>query len=186
MVQTWRLSLLRLVLRCDLPLTDGFPVRIASSCSQLRHLAIRGALIGAVPPELGQLAGLTRLELERSSVASLRHNIMSLTELMKVVLRTNKDLIRPSGLTACKQLTWLEMNSDWRSAASHAAVPAPPMRLLCPPQQPHEAYWTRLAAVTELQLICQDSPPAGLGGMTSLRKITMGYSMEMDSLPAGP
>ena len=35
-----------------------------------------------------------------------------------------------------------------------------------------EMYWTRLASVTELQLTCWDSFPAGLADMTGQHKIT--------------
>ena len=60
---------------------------------------------------------------------------------------------------------------------------------LRPDQQPHETYWTRLAALTELCLACLGSPPAGLGGMTGLRSIIiMGHPFERSPciLPAGP
>jgi hypothetical protein len=55
---------------------------------------------------------------------------------------------------------------------------------------PQEAFWTQLTALTELQLDCgydydYQSIPAGLGGMTGLRKLTIIQDGDPVELPVG-
>ena len=56
-------------------LSDGLPVSIATSCGHLRHLEIHGGHLGDLPPELGRLTALTRLELDAARVTSLPDSI---------------------------------------------------------------------------------------------------------------
>lgn len=107
---------------CSLPWYK-FPVRIATSCSQLRSLYISGNIrLGVVPPELRQLVGLTRLRLE--GVKSMPDSISRLVALRKLDLRNTYlqetrhrfyDLESESGV-------WLEV--DLALATGPAAHPA--------------------------------------------------------------
>ena len=174
-------------------LADGFPVSIATSCSQLRHLEIRGGgLLGYLPEELGRLEGLTRLELHNAGVMSLPDTISRLSSLRELDLTSNYDLSLPdrlpAGLTACQQLTRLHIDF---SPTSPVLASLRSLRCLsvgsAPLMQPHEMFWTQLTALTELQLQCSGDGevPAGLAGMTGLRTIGIDGAT-LDDLPPGP
>ena len=66
-------------------LEDGFPVRIAVSCSQLQDLSVKAGYSDGTPPELGRLTRLTHLML-KGSCANLPASISRLTDLRTVVL----------------------------------------------------------------------------------------------------
>jgi hypothetical protein len=188
MVQTLP-SLQHLALQADWCriLSDGFPVSAASSCSLLRHLEIRGGVLGDLPPELGRLTGLTRLDLQSAGVTSLPDSISRLTDLSELALPYNLDLSLPPGLAACRQLTRLDIGSS-----RLFQLPADLQSLQClsvrvpPGQQPHQLFWTQLTALTELQLQCEGGlVPAGLGLLTGLSKIGINRVM-LNDLPGGP
>lgn len=191
MVQTLP-SLVHLALHSDsalegAALVDGFPLSIATSCSQLRHLDICDAELGSLPPEIGHLTRLTRLRLVTTGIKRLPATFSQLTALRELDVSWNEDLQLPRELTACRQLTRLEMESDHRSPFLAKLQTLRRLRLsLIPNPRPRTTYWTKLTGLTELSLVCiGGSIPAGLGSMTSLRKICVSYAA-VDDLPLGP
>ena len=185
MVQTLP-SLQHLCLEGRNHLSEGFPVSFTSSCSQLRCLEIHHAPLKEVPPELGLLTALTRLVLRGPLVESLPYSISCLSRLAELDVYGDS-LSLPPGLTACRQLTRLVMDSD---APSPVLASLHSLRYLSVHarrgQTPQEVYWTQLTALTELRLVCDYGGfPAGLGGMTGLRKLSIQGKNAAD-LPAGP
>lgn len=176
-------------------LSDGFPVNIAGSCRQLRHLEISGAAgIGAVPPQLAQLSGLTRLVLADARVTSLPSSISALSALHELDLNRNGDRVAlPSELAACRQLTRLGIApaTGFTSPVLARLQHLRSLRVGCAaPLRPGEsAYWTQLTALSELEIAMRseplDSAPAGLSRMTGLRKLSI-EEAGMHDLPAGP
>lgn len=168
-------------------LLDGFPLAIATSCSQLRHLEITCGHFKALPQELGRLSSLTRLGLN-AGVTSLPDSVSRLTALRELDLSRNPELSLPPGLTACWQLTRLNVADCPLSpvlARMHSLRRLSVM--VVPGEQPREMFWTRLTGLRELQLLCGGTPvPAGLMGMTGLRKLGIYGASRLDELPAGP
>lgn len=166
---------------------DGFPASIATSCSQLRHLEISGACLGDIPPELGDLSGLTRLQLERLKVTALPDSISRLTCLRELLLTHNPylQLLLP-GLTACQQLTLLQV-SYYISSTLFPGLASLQCLSGCIDVEEHGPDLTKLRALTELQLHIEDfqSVPAALGSMTTLRTLGIDRASLYD-LPAGP
>lgn len=145
-------------------LEDGFPSGIASSCSQLRHLEIRGGRLGAVPEVLGRLTALTRLMLTSTRVTSLPASISRLAGLRELGITFNPQLRLLLGLTACRGLTQLSLDYYIESPVL-----------------------TQLTALRDLHLQCSlrgKRAPAPLGDITWLRSmhITGAWLAEM---PAG-
>jgi hypothetical protein len=99
----------------------------------------------------------------------------------------------PPGLTACRQLTRLVMDSDNPSpvlASLHTL-----RYLSVGVSWPWGRYWTQLTGLTELRLDFGYDPdgqghyelPAGLVGMTGIRKLSIaGDTGQVMDLPAGP
>lgn len=163
------------------PLQDGFPAGIATSCSQLRcleiggkgHGSISGKYLGALPPELGHMAALTRLQLLGVRCAALPDSISQLSELRELDMAQSEiagGLLL--GLTACRELTKLQMDMP-SSVVAHLVS----LRFLGVPCQ--RAYsgnaWTHLTNLTELHLAGepQCSLPVGLGDLKELRKLSI-------------
>ena len=180
-------SLQHLCLNGHKSLADGFPVSITSSCSQLRCLQIHCALLKAMPPELGHLTALTRLELGGCMTINLPDSISQLSRLAELDLGWFEALrvSLPRGLTACRHLTRLEMDSDAASPVLASLQSLRHLRVAFNEKQ-RETYWTQLTALTELQLRCQDESivPAVLGGMASLCMLRIEDAL-CDDLPAG-
>lgn len=167
-------------------LLEGIPVNIFTRCCKLEVLSIRGAQLRAVPSELGRLTALTRLQLPGHGAASLPDSISLLSALQELQIPVHLASVLPSGLAACLQLTKLEMGLV---SASPVLSRLHSLRLLSvlslPLEQPHAPYWTHLTALSELQLHMRGEIPAGRGGMTGLRSLTI-TGATLNELPAGP
>lgn len=166
-------------------LSDGFPLSTTSCCSGLRCLEIVSGDYEHVPPELGHLTALTRLELSKAEIWSLPDSMPSLISLRQLDLHGACCLDLPPGLTACQQLTWLAIDAD---CAGPVLARLQSLRYLSFKAEPfvQSDQWSQLKGLTELELNWMDgegSDLAGLGGMTSLRKLTLKGCH--DSLPGG-
>lgn len=100
---------------CDVALTEGFPLALATSCTHLRFLFISGSgelQRGAVPRDLGDPSRLTALTLMDVGVTSLLERLSRLTALQKLYFCYNQDLSQlPQGLWALTGLTALGLAS---------------------------------------------------------------------------
>lgn len=170
----------------------GFPISIATTCSQLQHLEIARGTVGHVPPELGRLTALTRLQFRHAEVRSLPDSISNLCDLQELdLVQTAVSMRLPSGLTGCGQLTQLVLHSVCESPVSvlgrlHAlrSLSVGSLQWYYTAQ---EKPWTQLTALTELDLHQSNSIPDGLGGMSGLRKLSIRSAvMPITDLPAGP
>lgn len=171
-------------------LLDGFPVSIATSCPQVRDLEIRGGRLD-VPPELGRLTALTRLELVSSGALSLPASTSRLTALRSLGVTGDAALSLPFGLTKCRQLTSLTLRCDVRSpvlARLHT------LRFLHAGSEReehlHAREWSQLTALAELHIICSNYGmkglvPSAVQVMTGLRVLHIS-SAELRDLPTGP
>lgn len=141
-------------------------------------------------PELGSLTALTRLAFPTAGVSFILDSISRLTALRELDLTGNAgDISLPAGMTACRQLSRLAVESYGDVREYPVLANLPHLRYLSvtalPGQQQH---WTRLTTLMELRLgLIRDKPdvPAGLAGMVGLRKLFIG-GMEWGALPAGP
>ena len=125
---------------------------------------------------------LTRLELP--GVLSLPDSISQLSALRELDLCRWSLTGLPQGLTACQQLTWLSMESDYKCPVLSSLQS---MRYLRVTANGQDTYWTQLTALTELQLTrgTDASIPPELGGISSLRKLRL-ESCGCMQLHAGP
>lgn len=148
----------RLAVHAELPGTLGFwfPVGIAAHCSKLVDLEVHGGQMGDVPPVMGRLQALTRLELSAAGVTSLPNSISQLAALRVLSVDRNSDMRLPFELTECRQLTWLGISSDFWSAVlpglrylRHLSVRVsdPPLDALL-----SRRLWTLLTGYNELTL----------------------------------
>lgn len=94
----------------------SFAASIFTSCSLLRSLKLSGLSLGAVPPELGLLTALSRLDLSRSRFSNLLDSISQLGDLdvgeRELQPPERFELSLPAGLTACGQLSRLVTGRD--------------------------------------------------------------------------
>lgn len=194
-------SLHTLILEAHYPVSKTvftFPLSVTACCSHLRHLEIRGAKMGAVPSELGRLTGLTRLQLRDSSVRSLPDIFAQLQALRELDVSENsvfqESLLLPPGLTACEQLTRLEIDSNTATTAlpqlrylqrlgiraSYFAERQPPVAMQRLQFSPVSELWCDSNFAWQLNPML-----AELGLLTGLRKLVLPKA-ELTDLPAGP
>lgn len=107
-------------------------------------------------------------------MTSLPDSISRLTALQILDLHGNSDVALPPGLTACRQLTRLDMGNDNASPVLSRLRGLRRLSFRClQDQRPHSTYWTHLTALTELTLDYLDScsVPEGLGGLACLQRL---------------
>lgn len=88
--------------------------------------------------------------------------------------QATSDVALPGGLAACRQLTWLKMESDARSPVLGRLHSLRFLHVRPTGRLPHEMHWTRLTALRDLELdLCgiRTAISPGLAGMTGLREL---------------
>ena len=90
-------------------------------------------LLGDLPPELGRLTALTRLDLANSKVMGLPEGISQLTALreldltdapMEFIFTGPHPGPLPRGLTACRQLSWLAVEARHNGSLVRHELPS--------------------------------------------------------------
>ena len=192
MVQTLpQLQKFKLKSRTWRAFSDGFPVGVCTSCSQLVDVDIFGGQLGAVPHELGRLTMLTRLALPDAGVTRLPESVSRLSALQELDLSAgfSEETNLPVGLAACQQLSRPTVDWFFDSPVLKELKALRYLDVLVHRDQP--AYWTQLTALTELKLRSFGPIPPGLSGMTGPRKLffvwgKFPYQDVQRDLPAGP
>lgn len=125
-----------------------------------------------------------------SSVKSLPGSISWLTALRALDVSFNAAVALPRELTACRQLTFMAMESN-TSFSGVALLHSLRHLVVCfVYRESVAASWTQLTALRKLQLyympsVADCSIPVGLGPMIGLREIDI-HGAVLDDLPAGP
>lgn len=158
-------------------LEDGFPLSIATVCTQLRDLQISDANFGAMPPEMGRLTALTRLRLAYAAVRSMPDSITQLEALRELDLSENgAPLVLPRGLGRLTALTRLRLKNT-----SVGSLPASMSQLsglreldlgVESATELAQALW-HLTGLTKLQLDCSrlESLPDSLSRLSALAEL---------------